>query len=119
MISGTKPLNPNRIEWYLNEKSNDPQHLKDGILRGFLHRNNIVSSTPEAHAKELELLISIFIRDGYDPERVDRIISSWVPKAERGKTTKEDKKTETQGLAVLLRQKKVSQDVSSYQRAYT
>ncbi len=82
---------------YLNEKSNGPQYLKDGILRGFLHRNDIVSSTPEAHAKELELLANIFIRNGYDPERVDRIISSWVPKAERGNTTREDRETETQG----------------------
>ena len=62
---------------YLNAKSNGPQYLKDGILliRGFLHKNDIVFSTPEAHAKELELLANIFIRNGYDPERVDRIIS--------------------------------------------
>ena len=82
---------------YLNTKSNGPQYLKDGSLRGFLHRNNTVSSTPEAHAKELELLANIFIRNGYDPERVDRIISSWVPKAERDNTTREDRETETQG----------------------
>ena len=81
----------------MNEKSNGPQYLKDGILHGFLLRNDIVSSTPEAHAKELELLANIFIRNGYDPERVGRIISSWVPKAERGNTTREDRETETQG----------------------
>ena len=82
---------------YWNKKSNGPQHLKDGILRGFLHRNDIVSSTLEAHAKDLELLANIFIRNEYYPERVDRIISSWVPKAQRGNTTREDRKTETQG----------------------
>ena len=55
---------PSNTYVYLNEKSNGPQYLKDGILRGFLHRNDIVSSTPEAHAKELELLANIFIRLG-------------------------------------------------------
>ena len=50
----------------------------------------------EAHAKEKELLANIFIRNRYDPDWVDRIFRSWVPKADRGNTTRENKKTETQ-----------------------
>ena len=43
----------------------------------------------------MELLANIFIRN--NPEHVDRIVSSWVPKAERGNTTREDREKETQG----------------------
>ena len=36
------------------------------------------------------------LKNGYDLDRVDRIVYDWVPQAERGSIAKEDKKTETQ-----------------------
>ena len=80
----------------LNFRSNGPSFQKDGIFGGLLHRNDIVSQTPEAQAEEKEFLANVFIYNGMEPERVDKVIWSWIPKAERSQPKKDDHRAEAQ-----------------------